>query len=440
MIDLTSQAEKALELLENSGFEAFVVGGFVRDCVMQRYCNDVDITTNAFPEEIKECFSSFKTIDTGIKHGTVTVLIDEIPIEITTYRSDGVYSDNRHPESISFCKSLKEDVSRRDFTINALAYSRKAGIVDYFGGVKDIENKTIRAIGDPEKRFREDALRILRAIRFSSVLGFEIEEKTKCAIHQLKNLICNISVERIAVEMKRLLCGKNVKNVMLEYFDVFQLVFPELSGMKGFDQRNFHHKFDIWEHTAVVVENAPSVDYLRLTALFHDCGKVDTFSLDKNGVGHFYSHASVSAEKAETALRRLKFDNFTVSRVKTLVKIHDTPLEESETYLKKRLSKLGYNVLKELISVQRADTLGLADEFHSRKEHFDCLEEMIEKIILQGQCFSIKDLAVDGNDLIEIGFRGKAIGEALAFLLEAVIGEKVENQKESLINYLKREE
>ncbi|MBQ8029200.1 MAG: CCA tRNA nucleotidyltransferase [Clostridia bacterium] len=440
MIELTSQAEKALELLENSGFEAFVVGGFVRDCVMQRHCNDVDITTNAFPEEIKECFSSFKTIDTGIKHGTVTVLIDEIPIEITTYRSDGVYSDNRHPESISFCKSLKEDVSRRDFTINALAYSRKAGIVDYFGGVKDIENKTIRAIGDPEKRFREDALRILRAIRFSSVLGFEIEEKTKCAIHQLKNLICNISVERIAVEMKRLLCGKNVKNVMLEYFDVFQLVCPELSGMKGFDQRNFHHKFDIWEHTAVVVENAPSVDYLRLTALFHDCGKVDTFSLDKNGVGHFYSHASVSAEKAETALRRLKFDNFTVSRVKTLVKIHDTPLEESETYLKKRLSKLGYNVLKELISVQRADTLGLADEFHSRKEHFDCLEEMIEKIILQGQCFSIKDLAVDGNDLIEIGFRGKAIGEALAFLLEAVIGEKVENQKESLINYLKREE
>lgn len=438
MLELNPAARLVMEILESNGFEAYVIGGYVRDSIMGRKSHDIDITTNALPEETKSCFSSFRTIDTGIKHGTVTVLIDSFPVEITTFRTDCGYTDNRHPESITFCGNLRDDVSRRDFTVNALAYSRKTGVVDYFNGIKDIENRVIRAIGNSVSRFNEDALRILRALRFASVLGFEIEEETAYAIHSCKELLKNISAERIAAEIRGILCGKNIKRIMMEYYDVFELVIPEISGMNGFNQHNFHHKYDVWEHTAVVVENTPPVDYLRLTALFHDCAKPDCFSLDERGVGHFYGHASISAEKAEKALRRLKFDNFTISKVTTLVRVHDTPIEETESYIKRRLSRLGYEMFKELILIQRADTSGLADEFLGRSEHFDVLDKLADEIISQKQCFSLSELDINGNDLIALGYEGREIGASLHLLLEAVIGGKVENKKESLIKFLKR--
>lgn len=436
MIEISCEAQKALEILLKNGFEAFVVGGYVRDVIMGKDSNDVDITTNALPLQIENCFSSYRVIETGIKHGTVTVIINKQPVEITTYRKESTYSDNRHPDKVEFCTALESDLSRRDFTVNALAYNHETGIVDMFSGRKDIENKIIRAIGNAKERFNEDSLRILRALRFSSVLGFEIEKGTSAAIHECKDLIKNVANERIATELRKMLCGKNIKKILLDYFDVFEIILPELKDTKGFLQHNFHHKYDVYEHIATVVENAPATDYMRLAALFHDCAKPECFSLDENGVGHFYSHASKSAESAKEALKRLRFDNQTVKRVETLVKQHDSPIEEKSGIIKRKLNKFGEEMLFDLIALQRADTLGLADEFHSRLSHFERLHSLTAEILSERQCFSVKDLAINGNDIKLLGFSGREIGFILESLVSAVIDSKVNNEKDELLNYV----
>lgn len=438
MIELSEEIITILTAIEEKGFEAFLVGGFVRDIIMGKKPNDADMATNATPAEMHEIFENFRTIDTGLKHGTITVIINHKPFEITTYRTEKGYSDCRHPDEVAFAEKITDDLSRRDFTVNSIAYNPKVGFVDPFGGQDDIERKLLRCVGEPEKRFSEDSLRILRALRFSSVLSFEIEEETEKAMFKCKDLLKFISHERVFAELSKLLCGKNVREVLSKYSDIIAVVLPEIEEMKGFEQHNFHHVYDVLNHTAVVCENAPPILHLRLSALFHDCGKPDCFSLDSNGVGHFYSHASISAAKAERALLRLRCDNKTREKVTKLVKLHDAPIEESESAVKRKLSKIGDDMFFDLIKLKRADTMGLAPEFHSRMMHFDSLEAIANEIISQKSCFSLKDLKVNGNDLASLGFKGREIGQMLSALLEAVIDKKVVNEKEALLDFAQK--
>lgn len=432
---LSKEAESAIKLLQKSGYEAYAVGGCVRDMIMGRECQDTDITTSALPEKIKEVFSSFRTVDTGIRHGTVTVIIDGVPLEITTYRIEKGYSDGRHPDKVIFTPKLTEDLKRRDFTVNSIAYCPEKGFIDPFAGIDDIKRKVIRCVGNPTERFTEDSLRILRGLRFSSVLSFEIEKNTAEAMRECKELLKIVSNERIFSELSKLLCGRNVREIIVSYSDILEVILPEIKGMKGFDQHNFHHIYDILTHTAAVTESIPPLPHLRFAALFHDCGKTDCFSLDVKGIGHFYSHPSVSAKKADEALLRLRSDTKTREKVVKLVKVHDTPIEESERIIKKRLRSMGDELFFDLIKLQRADTKGLAPEFHGREEHFDTLEKMAREILESEACFSLRDLKINGNDLIKEGFKGREIGTALSSALEAVIDSRIKNEKEELLSF-----
>ena len=437
MIHIPDEVKTAISTLAANGFEAYIVGGCVRDSLLGDKPKDYDITTSAEPEEVEKIFSNYRVIETGIKHGTVTVLINKMPLEITTFRIDSDYSDNRHPTNVTFTKSLEEDTARRDFTMNALAYNDERGICDFYGGSEDIKNKIIRCVGDSNQRFNEDALRIMRAIRFSSVLGFKIEDNTKRAIFQNKELLKNISSERIANELVKLLCGENVRKVLLEYIDVLGVVIPELLPMKGFDQRNIHHIYDILEHTAVAVENIEPTPILRLTALFHDIGKPKCFFM-KNGEGHFYGHSEVGAKMTENILSRLKFDNNTKNTVTKLVKIHDVQIEETEAAVKRCMNKHTSEIFFMLLKMKRADTLAQSPICRDRLEYLDRLEKTAREIIAQNACFSLKDLTINGSDLIEMGFKpGREIGVILKNLLDEVIGGKLPNKKEELIKFTK---
>lgn len=432
MLKISKNAKKAIEMLNSCGYEAYAVGGCVRDMVMGNTPFDFDITTSARPNETKEVFKNERTIETGLKHGTLTVLIGGEPLEITTYRIDGEYVDNRHPENVSFTSNLLEDLSRRDFTMNALVYNDKEGVLDYFGGLDDIKNKVIRAIGDPDKRFNEDALRILRAIRFASALGFKIEEKTKAAMIRCKHLLHSISAERIASEINKFVLGKYVKSAILENYEILGEICPEFVKMHGFNQLTKWHIYDVLEHTAVSVENTPPILHLRLTMLFHDTGKVHTFFTDENGVGHFYGHGDVSYEIVKDYLNKYKYDNFTKDRVSWLVKHHDVRTEADEVQVKKRLSRFGKERFLELIQVQRADNLAQNPDL-IKMEHFDVLENMVADISSRS-CFDLKSLAINGSDLIKEGFLpGADIGRVLNTLLAEVIEDRLPNEKEALL-------
>ena len=436
MIFIPEKAKFITDSLTKAGFEVFHVGGFVRDLIMGVNANDCDITTNATTDEIKAVFKDEKIIETGIKHGTVTIVLKGLPFEVTTYRIESSYSDNRHPDKVLFTRNLSEDLSRRDFTVNSIAYNEECGFVDLFDGRQDIENKIIRCVGEPKKRFEEDALRILRGIRFASTLGFTVEEETKKAMLECKQLIKNVSAERIFTELSKMLCGKNVKSILLEFAPLIGEIIPEINKMQGFEQHNFHHIYDVLTHTAIVVENTPPVLHLRLAALFHDISKPYCFSLDEDDVGHFYSHASKSAEIAEKRLCELRCDNKTKEAVIRLIKLHDTPIEESERIIKRRLSSMGTELFFDLIKLKRADTAGLAPEYSVRNTHFDRLEKIANEILQREDCFTLKHLAVNGRDMIELGLKGKGIGEALKFLLEAVIDGRSKNDKKQLIDFL----
>ncbi len=429
------KAEIIFQLLERNGYEGYLVGGCVRDMLMGKVPHDIDITTNATPEEIKEVFCDYHTLDIGAKHGTVTVMLEGEPIEITTYRKESTYTDGRHPDSVTFTRNITDDLSRRDFTVNSIAYNSKSGLVDPFGGKDDIEKKVLRCVGSPTERFREDSLRILRGLRFASVLGFTIAKDTAQAMYDCRELINIVSPERIFTELSKLLCGKNAGDIIENYSDILAVALPEIKDMKGFEQHNFHHIYDVLRHTVKVVDSVyPAVD-LRLAALFHDCGKPDCFSLDENGVGHFYSHASISAYKAKEALTRLRCDNATKDKVVKLVKIHNSPIEPDIKTVKKKLQKYGEEIFFDLIKLQRADNMGLAPEFLYRQKTYDQLEKIAKHVIEENQCFSLKDLAVKGNDLLSLGLGGKDIGLTLDELLKAVIEEKCQNDRESLLSY-----
>ena len=438
------ESKTAIEILKSKGFEAFLIGGSVRDFVMGLPIGDIDITTNATPDEVKQVFADFRVIETGIKHGTVTVLINDEPLEITTYRSEGTYSDNRHPDSVTFSKSLADDVVRRDFTMNGIAFDFDNGFCDLIGGLKDIENQTIRCIGNAETRFCEDALRILRAMRFAAVLGFEIETETKNAIHKCKNLLKNISAERIREEFTKLICGKNAYNVLQEFADVVTVFIPEMSECVGFEQKNRHHCFDVYTHTLKAVEKSSQNNIIRLALFFHDIGKPSVAHFDEKGEQHFYSHPKKSAEMTEKIMTRLRFDNDTKNKVVTLVRRHDSPImvndmtKPDRKRLKKIMSQIGADLIFDLIEIKYCDNSAQNPEYFRGKDFYKQTRDIITEIINEKECFSIKHLAIDGNDLISLGYKGKKIGEALEKCLTAVIDGKVENEKSELIKFIQK--
>ena len=438
------ESKTAIEILKSKGFEAFLIGGSVRDFVMGLPIGDIDITTNATPDEVKQVFADFRVIETGIKHGTVTVLINNEPLEITTYRSEGTYSDNRHPDSVTFSKSLADDVVRRDFTMNGIAFDFDNGFCDLVGGLNDIENQTIRCIGNAETRFCEDALRILRAMRFSAVLGFEIETETKKAIHKCKDLLKNISAERIREEFTKLICGKNAYNVLQEFADVVTVFIPEISDCVGFEQKNRHHCFDVYTHTLKAIEKSSQNNIIRLALFFHDIGKPSVAHFDEKGEQHFYSHPKKSAEMTETIMTRLRFDNDTKNKVVTLVRMHDSPImvndmtKPDRKRLKKIMSQIGADLIFDLIEIKCCDNSAQNPEYFRGEDFYKQTRDIITEIVNEKECFSIKHLAIDGNDLISLGYKGKKIGEALEKCLTAVIDGKVENEKSELIKFIQK--
>jgi tRNA nucleotidyltransferase (CCA-adding enzyme) len=409
---------------------------------------DVDVTTDATPEEVTAVFDEFSVVATGLKHGTVTVLIPGrgnsvtggYPVEITTYRRDGTYSDNRHPDNVEFVTSLEEDLKRRDFTINAMAMDVSGELQDFHGGRKDLAKGVIRAVGDPDRRFNEDALRIMRALRFAAVLAsdkekqFEMDTETEAAVFRNKDLLGNVSPERILVEFRKLIMGRNAGIVIRRYIDVIGIVIPELLVMKGFDQHNPYHRYDILEHSIRTMEKVRGPEYMKLAALFHDAGKPETFFLDEDGIGHMYGHPDAGERIVREIMGRLKADNATTERVALLVKHHDLFFRKDERLLKKWMNRYGTEVLLEILEVKRADNFATGNMSEELAVKFDEIEKMIGEIAASGDCFSLKDLVVDGNDLKAIGIKeGKQIGEILNHLLDKVIDGEVANVKEELI-------
>ena len=434
---LPAPVREAIAALNRAGHGAYLVGGCVRDALRGQLPHDYDITTSALPAEVAACFAGRTIIETGLKHGTLTLHSGGMDLEITTFRTDGVYEDHRHPAAVCFARTLQEDLARRDFTINAMAYHPQTGLVDLFGGRRDLEHGVLRCVGDPAKRFDEDALRILRALRFAAVLDFTIDAETARALSAQKELLHAVSGERIREELVRLLCGRSAASVLSSYLDVLAAVIPELLPMKGFEQKNPHHIYDVWEHTLAVVRSIPPTPHLRLAALLHDIGKPDCFTEDANGIGHFYQHDRLGAETARRILRRLKFDNETTLRVVTLVREHGRQIEPSAKAVKRVLRRFGPEMFFDLIALKRADAAGQSPAFASRQDLYDRLEQMAADILSQKQCFCRKDLAVNGRDLMAAGLpAGRELGLALDKLLDAVIDEKVANEKDALLRYL----
>ena len=380
---------------------------------------------------------TYHLIETGLKHGTVTVMIDHEPIEITTYRIDGDYSDHRHPDSVHFTRSLKEYLERRDFTMNALAYSPQKGIVDLVGGRRDIEDGIVRCVGDPNHRFQEDGLRMLRALRFASVYGMAIEAETASAIHRNKELLKGIAAERIQVELTKMLCGKGVTKVLEEFSDVIAIPIPEILPMFHFEQRNPHHDKDVWGHTIAVIDNIAPKPVLRWSALLHDIGKPQCFSIGEDGIGHFFGHAEKSTAMAEEILNRMRFDNAGKERILRLVRYHDMPITADRKLIKRLLSKHGEEASRQLIELHRADTLGQSSICIPRLAIFEEVSQMINEILQEESCFTLKDLAVNGHDMMTLGFQGPTIGRVLQECLDAVLDEQIPNEHEALMAFAK---
>ena len=435
-INLPTEVKVIINRLQNAGHSAFCVGGAVRDCIMGVTPGDWDITTSALPEETRKLFSDYKTVDTGIKHGTITVIIDHKPFEITTYRIDGEYADNRHPEKVEFTRNLENDLARRDFTANALAYNESDGLVDLYGGQSDIYNSIIKTVGDPHKRFNEDGLRIMRALRFSSVLGFAIDEATSKAIHANKELLKNISPERIATELVKLIQGKNVFNILMEYSDVFSVIIPEIAPAVNFRQYGKKHAYDVWEHICHTVDTIPQDKDLRLTMLLHDLGKVPCHKLNEKGDSTFKNHAPVGGEMAKEILTRLRMDKKTINRVSFLVSNHDFEPPESKLELKKHLKTKTPDDIRTLLVIKKSDRGALSESYRDISEGTAQTLKWLKEIEENNECVTISQLAVSGNDLINIGITGENVGKSLEILLNAVIEEKVSNNKDDLLTYL----
>lgn len=434
-IPLPDGAAEILARLQRAGFEAYVVGGCVRDCLLGRTPLDWDIATSALPEQVAACFAGERMIETGLRHGTVTLLLRGEAYEITTYRVDGDYADFRRPLHVSFTRSLKEDLARRDFTIGAMAYGPSEGIVDLYGGREDLRRRVIRCVGKPDRRFGEDALRILRALRFASVLDFTLDSETARAAADNRALLHKIAPERIRAELDKLLCGPAVGRVLREYRTILAEVLPEISPLCGFDQHTPYHAYDIWEHTLRTVEAVEAVPALRLTMLMHDMGKPACYTVDKKGQGHFHGHPTESVGLARRILRRLRYDNATVQTVLELIRLHDYRLQPAAIPIRRLLAEIGPERFRQLIQVQRADAAGKAAA--AREEQARRVAEteaLLEEVLRRGDCYTLRELAVSGQDIIALGIQaGPAVGRLLQTLLQAVIEDEAVNTREALL-------
>lgn len=428
-----------LQALRAAGHPAYVVGGCVRDSLLGKTPADWDVTTAALPEQVESTLNGYPILETGLRHGTVTVLTAERPVEVTTYRFEGGYTDGRHPDSVRFIKNLHEDLRRRDFTVNAIAYHPEDGLVDPFDGQADLLAQQIRCVGNPDVRLTEDALRILRALRFSAVLSFSIEPETAAALLRHAAMLSNIAPERIAAELLRLLCGPRALPVLRDFREIIGQAVPSLVPMFDFSQNNPHHIYDVYMHTLHVVEAVPPEPVLRLAALFHDCGKPSCYSEDGHGIGHFYGHQAAGAAIAEQALRQLRLDNDTIRQVVTLVTYHDVPLEPTRACVRRWLNRLGEPVLRRLLLLKRADNLGQAPAYQDRQLLLDQFEALLQQVIEDSLCFSLKNLAVKGDDLIEIGVpSGPELGNLLSRLLTEVLEDRCPNERGALLSLANR--
>ncbi len=422
-----------LDRLEAAGYEAYIVGGCVRDSLMGQQPQDFDITTSALPQETEQVFSDMRVIETGLKHGTVTVLHEGEPIEITTYRIDGEYADGRHPDKVSFTRSLAEDVARRDFTMNGIAYSPKRGLFDSFGGAEDIRRGIIRCIGDADKRFGEDALRILRALRFSAVLGFEIEQSTAASIRRSKGMLHRVSAERIFTELQKLICGRSCAAVLREFPEVFAEIIPELAPCIGYHQHSRFHAYTLYEHTIRAVESCPCEAGIRLAMLLHDIGKPLTQSEDDKGEWHFYAHAEKSAQLAEEILRRFRASNALRERVCGIIRYHSFVPECNEKFIRRRLAKHGAELFRDIMLAHIADDSAKAEFTKERIPQWREIIRIAEEISSQEPCLTVKSLAVGGRDIMEMIPPSPKIGETLQYLLDGVVDGRFKNQREQLL-------
>ena len=437
---LTKGATLIIDKLIENGFEAYVVGGAVRDYYLGNFNSDVDITTSATPDEMIEVFKDFKTYPTGLKHGTVTINSLGEYIEVTTFRTEEGYSDCRRPDKVVFVKSILEDLKRRDFTVNAMAYNEVVGLVDPFLGLNDLKNKVIKAVGNPEERFKEDALRILRALRFSSKLNFEIDKDTELALYKTKHLLKKVSVERIYSELIKILMGDGVEKVLLKYKEIIFTIIPELKSSDNFLQQNKYHVYDVYTHIVKSISLAPKDKNARLALLLHDIGKPDCFSVDKEGVGHFYGHQKRSASIASNVLKRFKVDNITLKTVIDLVLLHDTKTELNRAEVKRFLNKYGVDFLNELIMVKNGDALAHNELYiSSRLDSIKKLQDTSIDIINSKECYTLKDLKINGNDLKNCGYSGEQIKIKLNEILNKVIELKIENNRDILLKEIKND-
>ena len=435
-IQLPQKVKYIISQLEAAGFEAYAVGGCVRDSLLGREPDDWDVTTSAKPLQVKEVFRH--TIDTGIQHGTVTVMLDHEGFEVTTYRIDGEYEDSRHPKEVIFTANLVEDLKRRDFTINAMAYNDRSGIVDAFGGMEDLDKGVIRCVGEARERFREDALRMLRAVRFSAQLGFVIADDTRAAITELAPSLVKISAERIQVELVKLLMSKHPDYMRDAYqLGITQIVLPELDEAFLTEQNNPHHMYTVGEHLMQTLLHTEADKSIRIAALLHDIGKPRTKTTDADGIDHFYGHAQLGEKMAFDVLKRLKFDNDTITKVRKYVQYHDYDIEPNPKSVRRAINKIGEAYFAQVLVLKKADALAQSTYQREEKlEHLATVWNLYEEILNQRQCVSLKTLAITGNDLIALGVpKGKMIGSMLQELLEDVIQNPEHNTHEFLVEY-----
>ena len=443
-MELPRTVSALIARLEQAGYSAYAVGGCVRDSLLSLVPHDWDLCTSARPEEMLEVFRGERVAETGLKHGTLTVIVDHVPYEITTFRTDGAYTDHRHPDSVSFVREVAGDLSRRDFTVNAMAYSPRTGLVDLFGGQQDLAQRVIRCVGVPRERFTEDALRILRALRFASTLDYAVDPETDAALRELAPTLENVAAERVRDELFKLLCGPGVGRILRAYPDVIACVIPDVRPMIGYDQRNHHHSYDLWEHTVQGIEGVPPEADLRLTMLLHDTGKPSVCVTDEKGEAHYPKHQAASAVIAECVTAALRCDRETAERVVRLVRWHDLPMRTdsgevnlSRPFLLRTLNRFGEEDLRALFVIHFADRT--ATGYSSREREARRLAERtaaLDALLAEQPCFTLKDLAVNGNDLKAAGLEGPAVGNALQQLLGAVMEGTVANEKGDLLNFV----
>lgn len=435
---LPKEVDTVIAALQSAGYSPYLVGGCVREMLRGKAPSDYDMTSDAPPQEVLRLFGE-RAHPTGLQHGTVTVVSGGLPIELTTMRRDGAYKDSRHPDSVTFGTSIEEDLARRDFTVNAIALSPNGTLVDPYGGQKDLNAKILRCVGEPKRRFEEDALRILRLVRFCSVLGFSAEKETARAAREARGSLAHIAHERVYAEMNKLLLGENVGETLLAFPDILGVPIPEILPCVGFDQCNYHHCFDVWGHTARAVAAVPPKRELRWTMLFHDLGKPRCMTVDGDGVGHFYGHTDISAQMAEDIMARLRFEKALRDSVRAQLECFDDMFPPERAAIHREMAKRGREVTADLLLTKRADNAAKAPDGLARAQApWLAAQKVYDELIAENACCSIHELGINGKDLAVIGYRGREIGAVLARLLDEVAAEKLENTREALLKRAQR--